>query len=560
MGLAARVTPYGKVEEDEQHLNFEKWYQPHPHIQADIAEGETTFEAFLNRCQERKGVPAAGDAIAGILTYNQLKMRALLLADYIKNLPGQYIGIMLPSSVAAYVTVFACQLAAKIPLMVNWTVGPRHLESVLSLSNVEVILSSWSFIDRLENVDLTPIEDKILMLEDVRRQLSLKDKVKAFYRSKLSTKTLLNQLGLNDITKNHVAVLLFTSGTENMPKGVPLSHENLLSNQRSAVKEVKIYQDDIILGMLPLFHSFGFTVTGLLPLLAGIRVAYSPDPTDGKRLAHVIEKWRTTIVCGPPSFLKGIFKNSTHNQLDSIRISFTGAEKAPEDLFKLAAQVSRCSLMEGYGITECSPILTANLSGDSSQGVGKPFPGTELCIVSLETNEPLPQGERGLVLARGPNIFKGYLNVGTTSPFVTINGKQWYSTGDLGYLTPEGSLILAGRLKRFIKIGGEMVSLAAIEDALQPIITQSKSDEEGPRLAVCAKEEAGEKTKIFVFTLFPVCLDNVNRTLREAGFSNLVKVNKVQQLSEIPLMGSGKINYRALESQLPEDRSNDERK
>jgi long-chain-fatty-acid--[acyl-carrier-protein] ligase len=552
MGLAAHTIPYGKVKEEEQHLNFAKWNKPHPHVQADISDGTTTFEAFLNSCQQRKGAAACGDAMAGILTYNDLKMRALLLAGYIKDLPGQYIGIMLPSSVAAYVTVFACQLAGKIPLMVNWTVGPRHLESVLTVSNVEVILSSWAFIDRLENVDLTPIEEKILMLEDVRRKLSIKDKIKALYLSKLSTKTLLNKLNLIHITKEDTAVLLFTSGTENMPKGVPLTHNNLLSNQRGAIQEVKIYQDDILLGMLPPFHSFGFTVTGLLPLLAGIRVAYSPDPTDGKHLAHVIEKWKTTIVCGAPSFLKGIFKNSTPHQLDSIRICFTGAEKAPEDLFKIAAQLSRCRLLEGYGITECSPILTANLSGDPSQGVGKPFAGTELCIVSLETHEPLPQGERGLVLARGPNVFKGYLNVGVSSPFITVNGQQWYSTGDLGYLTPEGSLILAGRLKRFIKIGGEMVSLVAIEDALHPILPEYQKDQEGPRLAVCAREEAGEKTKIFVFTLFSISLEEINRTLREAGFSNLVKVSKIRQLSEIPLMGSGKINYRALETQLSE--------
>ncbi len=174
-----------------------------------------------------------------------------------------------------------------------------------------------------------------------------------------------------------------------------------------------------------------------------------------------------------------------------------------------------------------------------------------MCIVHLETHQPLAQGQQGLILTKGPNVFSGYLNKGMSSPFLTINGETWYSTGDLGYLDAEGCLILSGRLKRFIKIGGEMVSLAAIEDALQKALGGKAETTDGPSLAVCAKEELGEKAKIFVFTRFATSLEEVNRSLKEAGFSNLVKVYKVQELEEIPLMGSGKIHYRALESQIP---------
>ena len=199
-------------------------------------------------------------------------------------------------------------------------------------------------------------------------------------------------------------------------------------------------------------------------------------------------------------------------------------------------------------------VLTFNKEGNQSKGVGQPLPGVQLLIVHPETYEPLKQGERGLILARGNNIFSGYLNPGL-SPFVEVDGKQWYKTGDLGYLDKDNNLILAGRLKRFIKIGGEMVSLAAIEDALIQAALKKGWPlcEEGPSIAVCAKEIEGEKPKIYVFTKFPVLLEDLNQVLREGGFSNLVRISSVTHLAEIPLMGTGKINYRSLENEFLSD-------
>lgn len=553
MALATKQVVFGeKVEEEIKDLS--RWNQSsRPQASISMPEGETIPEVFLNTCDKMGNAVACGDMMAGILTYSQAKMRVILLAHYIKNLPGDYIGVLLPSSVAAYLTVLACQLAGKTPLMINWTVGPRHLESVIALSKVQVVISSWAFLDRLENVNLNGVEDLIVTLEEIRRDFSLFDKMKAFYQSKKGAASLLSSFQNQRKTKDSAAVLLFTSGTESMPKGVPLTHENVLSNQRDIVKAIDIDSNDVLLGILPPFHAFGFTISGLLPLLAGIRVAYSPDPTDGKGLAKAIERWSATMICGAPSFLKGIFKNGNRDQLKTLRLGVTGAEKAPPELFQMIRELGHCSLIEGYGITECSPVLTINREGDSKKGVGVAMPSVKLCIVDLDKHQPLKKGEQGLILAKGPNIFTGYLNGGgLTSPFLTINDENWYSTGDLGYLDPEENLILSGRLKRFIKVGAEMVSLAAIEDALQHTIglEKGKQIEEGPLLAVCAKEEVGERPRIFVFTRFPTTIDEVNKCLKEAGFSNLVKVFKVQQLAEIPLMGSGKINYRALESSL----------
>jgi len=549
MALASKQVTW-KEEEDEEVANLKKWNRPIKKEPITYPPGNTIIEAFLNNSQRMGKAIACADMRSGILTYSELKLRAILLAEHIRKLPGEYIGILLPASVAAYATILAVQLAGKIPVLINWTVGPRHLETVVKLSNLKIVLTSWSFLDRLESVDLNGIEDYLVMLEDVRREFSLVDKIKALLRSKRSPQAILKTFGVEKMSKDHPAVILFTSGTESMPKGVPLSHHNILCNQRAAMKNIVVFTDDVFLGILPPFHSFGFNVSGFLCLLVGVRIAYSPDPTDGKRLAQACENWGITILCGAPSFLKGLLKVATPEQIQHLRFCVTGAEKAPPELFQLLAKMGKDGcLLEGYGITECAPVLTMNRLGEPPRGVGEPLPNVELLIVHLDTYEPLPQGKQGLILARGENIFKGYLNPGLSSPFVTVNGKEWYKTGDLGYLDEEGFLIISGRMKRFVKVGPEMVSLPSIEDALLQAAEKRgwKTDHEGPCLAICAKEQPGEKPKIFLFACFSTTVDEVNKTLKESGFSNLVKVSIIKELSEIPLMGSGKINYRVLE-------------
>lgn len=553
MSIAASQTICQRAGEEEANHDQTKWDRPIEKFRVDIAPGDTIPEVFLNQCARAKNAIACADGRVGVQTFSKMKLRVVLLADKIKDLPGNYIGIMLPASVAANMLVLACQLAGKVPLMVNWTVGTRHLDSVVKLSNVETVISSWAFIDRLANVDLTGIDDRLLMVEDIVREISIVDKLKALYRSKLSTQSILKLFGADKLTKDNQAVLLFTSGTESMPKGVPLSHHNILSNLRSAVSALDLYSTDIIFGILPPFHSFGFTISGLLGLISGIRVFYFPDPTDGVRLAKLFSKWHITLMCGAPTFVKGMLKVATAEQMKSMRLCVTGAEKAPPELFQMLEQLGKKDfLIEGYGITECSPILTMNPLGGCPKGVGKALPGIELRIVKPETEEPLAIGQQGLILAKGPNIFSGYLNPGLNSPFTIFDGEKWYKTGDLGFLDDKGILTISGRMKRFIKLGGEMVSLASIEEALLHVGLQKgwPTSQEGPALAICAKEIADGKTKIILYCIFDISLDEVNASLKEAGFSNLVKVSSVVKLPELPVMGTGKINYRLLESEL----------
>lgn len=508
--------------------------------------GRTIPEAFLISCRRMGDFAACADNLVGVVSYKKLKLMILVLAEKFRAMPGKHIAILLPASVGSYLVILAVLFAGKIPVMLNWTLGAKYLKDTLQQTHSEMVISSWRFLERMSYVEFGEITPKIRFLEDIRKKISLGAKAKAFFCSLLPSSLLLRVLKLHRIKEEEPAVILFTSGTETVPKGVPLSHRNLLKNQHGAMQCVRLKQSDTLLGILPPFHSFGFSVAGLFPLLAGVRVAFSPDPTDSFALAKAVDRWKATVICSAPSFLKGLLHVATKQQLKTLTLFVTGAEKTPEELFhKVKALGKNKILIQGYGITECAPILTLNRPNLPIVGVGQPIPGVEIRTIHPETKVPLPEGKEGEICVRGPNVFAGYLGeVG--SPFIEIEGKMWYRTGDLGYIEEKGNLILSGRIKRFTKIGGEMISLGSIEDGLNQAFPIG-----GDKIhfAACASEEK-EGTSLIVFTTESTSEKEMNRALKEAGFSRLVKIQRAIQLDEIPLTGTGKIDYRKLQSMI----------
>ncbi len=254
-------------------------------------------------------------------------------------------------------------------------------------------------------------------------------------------------------------------------------------------------------------------------------------------------------------FFQNILRAGSREQLEHVRYVVLGAEKTPTDYMKNSLTINpQGKILEGYGITECSPVLTLNRMDASPKGVGVPLPHVELLVVHPETHEVTSPQQEGLILARGPNVFSGYLDPDLPSPFVEVDGKRWYNTGDLGHLDPSGSLILSGRLKRFVKIGGEMISLNAIEEVLHQA-GQKKNwplNPEQPSLAICSVEEEGKKGEIILFTTLDLSLDELNRELRDAGMSNIVKISSVVRLPFIPLLGLVKSIYRRLQIRIKE--------
>lgn len=540
-------------------LNRWKTEKKRPLIQ--LPEGSTLQEAFLLSCDRMAQHIACADHLAGVKTYRQIKMAALVLAQKIAEMPGRHIGVMLPASIGSYLVIFAILLAGKVPVMLNWTAGKKSLDHSLKLASVTTVLTSFRFLNRLGEADLGKLDEKIIFLEDVRRQLTLKQKITGWVRSQLKTPSLLKKLRLDAIKSEEPAVILFTSGTETLPKGVPLSHQNILSNQRAALSTIDLKSSDILFGFLPPFHSFGFSATGLMPFLSGWKVCFNPDPTDGKGLAFDIHHWKPTVLCSAPSFVYGILRAAKPDELTSLRIVVVGAEKAPQDLFDKITQLGPDKhVLEGYGITECSPIVTIDRMYQPHKGVGKVLPGLDLMIIHPETEHILSLEEVGEVCISGPSVFEGYLPGGTIKdPFITINHKKWYRSGDLGKLDDAGYLVLMGRLKRFIKIGGEMVSLSGLEEDLLQIsrdLNWANPEAEGPPLAVIAKgQNEQDKMQIILFATFERTKEEINALLREKGNSRLTKISEIVRLEQIPLTGTGKTHYRKLEemSQLKQD-------
>jgi long-chain-fatty-acid--[acyl-carrier-protein] ligase len=539
---------YKKEREHQEPVSAKQFIWPEENrLKPEFPAGETVQEAFLRSVDRNRSRTACYDPLSGALSYRRMKLGALILADQFKQLPGKNIGVMLPSTSGAYLVILALLLAGKVPVMVNWTSGVKALDHVVDMTDLKAVVSSSRFLDRLENGDLGKVEELLHFLEEIRENIGLKEKIKGFFRSKRSTAHLLRKL---KTSPSDPAVILFTSGTETLPKGVPLSHFNLLSNQRASYQAVEFYPSDIMLGVLPPFHSFGFSVTGLYPLLLGMRVCYSPDPNDSHGLARQIAEWKPTLFCCAPSFIKAIFRVAKPEHLQSLRIVVAGAEKTPQDLFDyVKTHLPHADLLEGYGVTECSPVVTIDRLGEPHLGVGKPLPSVELLIIDQDSRQPVPLGQEGEVCITGANVFNGYLGK-PRAPFADIQGKRWYMSGDRGSLSRQGHLILSGRLKRFVKIGGEMISLGGLEEELLRVAQEKQwvtGQEEGPPLAISVREKETDKPLIILFTTFPINKEEVNSALKESGMGRIVKIAEVRRLEEIPLTGTGKTHYRLLD-------------
>jgi len=532
----------------DEHVPQEVWPQE---VRPPVLkpEGKTLLEAFLRSCDRMDKLAACSDSTIGVVTYRRLKMIVLIMSQKIRQMEGEYIGILLPSSIMAYALVLATLMAKKIPVMLNFTLGSRALDHCRKTVELKSVLSSRRFLDHMPGGDLDNIDEIIHLLEDIRETISLRDKFKAFFGQFKKADHLLKDLPNSE---DDTAVLIFTSGTESLPKGVPLSHKNILSDLKAAIDCFEIFPTDILYGILPPFHSFGFAVTGMMPLMIGLRVYYAPDPTHSLAMLRDIEHWKITLFISAPTFIKGVFNLAKQGQLNSLRCVVGGAEKVPQELFDYMEKRGG-EMLEGYGITECSPIVTLTRPKKPRKGVGRPLPGIALCIINPETREVMLPGQEGEICIHGPNVFKGYLGT-DKNPFIDLDGRHWYLSGDIGRLEPDGTLILSGRLKRFVKIGGEMVSLGGLEEELLKMASEKKwlpsIKDDAPPLAVAVLEKNGDKPLIVLFSTFDVNKEEINQMLRDRGYGDIVKIADVRKVPLIPITGAGKTHYHALDELL----------
>ena len=522
----------------------ENWFAARANATAPYAIlAPNILEGFVRQALAHPNEAIAFDDLSGVVTYGRMLTGARLMAKRFSHLHGDAVGLMLPASVAADTVFMALLMAKKLPVLLNWTTGPVNLNHAANVMDIDRVITSQKFIDRI-GVKIEGTE--YYFLEDLRKEIGKLEALTTLLGIRLFPQSVLACLPKIDPAQN--AVVLFTSGSEKAPKAVPLTHRNVVTDVAAGSSALGFRRGDILLGFLPPFHSFGLSGNMVLPLAGGVRVVHHADPTDAAGLVRKIEACKPTLLLTTPTFFSYILNAAKQGQLDSLRVVIVGAEKCPESLFARAKQMAPNAIIsEGYGITECSPVVSVSRPGDVRHGtIGRPLDGVEVTVVDPDSYAPLPIGQRGLLLVSGPTIFPGYLHYDGPSPFHEIDGKRWYITGDLASVDADGFITFAGRLKRFLKAGGEMISLPALEE---PLAAKYPPGDTGPQVAVEGIETPTGR-KIVLFTTIDLALADANALLTAAGFRGIMRLDEVRKIETIPVLGTGKTDYKVLRAQI----------
>lgn len=514
-------------------LIFATSYRPH-----------TLFQALLDARRIHGGNHViVEDVERKPRTYNQLLQMCYALGRRMTHdtAPGDAVGLLLPSAIVTVAAFFGLQLFRRIPAMLNFTLGPQALESVVTTARVRTVYTSRRFVEHAKLEPLIAAMQQhvtVRYLEDLRDSLSPAEKIFAVVATPfLQTIYRRTQPAQNS---NSAGVILFTSGSEGTPKGVVLSHDNVLANLNQMAARVDFSAQDVILNTLPLFHSFGLTAGTILPLLSGMRTFFYPNPLHYRIVPEIAYDINATLLFGTNTFLAGYAKHAHPYDFYSIRYVFAGAEKLKDEVRHVWEEKFGVRIFEGYGTTETSPVLAVNTAMDNKPGsVGRFLPGVEY---HLEAVPGITHG--GRLHVTGPNVMLGYLlanQPGTlVPPQSTAYGAGWYDTGDIVSVDDNGFVTIQGRAKRFAKIGGEMVSLTAVE------ALAGRAWPEGIHAVVAvADEQKGEQ--LILITNEPSATRA--RLLEQARHDGIGEINvprRLQIVKQVPLLGTGKIDYRGV--------------
>jgi len=472
-----------------------------------------------------------------------------------KEFPDPRIAIVLPASKGSMVANLAVTLAGKVPVDLNFTMGRAANEFCCRTAELRVSITATAFMDRVKDF---PWPERVLKMDELLPQLKLKILFWWMMSIFCPTPLLLRLLQVPKQGGHAEASLLFTSGSTGDPKGAVLSHRNIVGNVSQFRELLDATRQDAILASLPFFHSFGATVTLWYPLIEGVRIVTYPTPLEVAKNAALVEKFKLTLLLATPTFLRGYLRKAEPEQLRSLRLTITGAEKLPLDLAKSFEERFKQRVFEGYGLTETSPVVSVNLPepepkrGEQVQpssrlgSVGKMAPGIAAEIREPETDKKLSLHETGMVWFRGVNIFEGYLHDEKRTAEVLRDG--WLKTGDIGRFDEDGFLYIEGRLSRFSKIGGEMVPHESIEQKIIDLLGFAGRDERAVAIMGVQDEAKGEA--LVVLTAVDVDLGQLRDKLRDAGVPNLWIPKKICRVEAIPVLASGKLDLKRCQEQV----------
>ncbi len=511
--------------------------------------------AFLRQCRKAMFQKKVTDSTGVTMTGGSLLMRSLifrrLLLRNVLKADERFVGLLIPPSGGGVLANAAVTLAGRIAVNLNYTVSSDTLNYCIEQCGIKHVLTSRKFMERFD----FKLNAELVYLEDFREQVTLADKlVAAFDTYVLPAAVLERWLGIHKLTADDLFTIIYTSGSTGRPKGVMLSHRNIGSNAAAVQDILQLDSHDVVCGILPLFHSMGFTIALWAVLALDVKGAYHFSPLDAKIIGKLCQDEKVTILVSTPTFLRSYMRRCTPEEFATMELVVTGAEKLPADLLTAFEQKFGQRPMEGYGTTELSPVVSVNIPPNRAIGgsrdmekpgtVGKPLPGVEAKIVHHETGQEMPIGEPGMLLIKGPNVMQGYYKMPEQTAKVMRDG--WYVTGDMGMLDADGFIHITGRVSRFSKIGGEMVPHIHIEELLQGMIG---GEEDKLSVAVTAVPDERKGERLIVFYLpGGKTPDEMVKELTASGLPNLwiPSADSFFEVEHIPVLGTGKLDLQAV--------------
>ncbi len=511
---------------------------------------------FIRMCKKRCCSPKVSDSTGQEVTGGMLLMRTLILRRLLRRKvladDERCVGLLLPPSVGGVITNMALALDRRVSANLNYTVSDSVMNACIEQAKIRHVLTSRKFMEKM-NFNLNA---EVVFLEDFKNQVTLADKLVAGFQSYiLPAGWLAKSLGVDRIKADDLLTIIFTSGSTGTPKGVMLTYGNIAHNVDAVDQVVRLAPTDVLVGILPFFHSFGYTITLWAVMGLNIRGAYHFDPREALQIGKLCQKYRGTILLTTPTFLRMYLRRCSKEQFASLDVIVCGAEALPRELADAFEEKFGVRPVEGYGTTELSPLVSVNIPPSRSSNkfhierkegtVGRPVPGVSAKVVDLDTGKERGTNQPGMLLITGPNVMAGYLNRSDLTAEVLRDG--WYVTGDVAVIDDDGFIQITGRESRFSKIGGEMVPHGKIEEILNKLIGVNEEDGIKAVVTAVADPKKGERL-VVIHTKIDKTSDELRKGLSEAGLPNLFipSSDSFIEVAELPILGTGKLDLKAI--------------
>ncbi len=523
-------------------------------------------QKFLRMCHRNWRRSKVADSMGIDLTGQQLLTRTLVLRRFLRRAlfasDEKYVGLLLPPSVAGVVTNAAVTVDRRVAVNLNYTVSSDVMNACLKRCGIRHVLSSRRLLERFD----LQFDAEVVCLEDLADQIGWRDKLAGAAEANLMSLDMLERhLGLNEIQLDDLLTVIFTSGSTGLPKGVMLTHRNVSTNVDAFARVIHFRSDDVLVGILPFFHAFGYTTTMWSALTLDPKGIYHYTPLESRQVGKLCREHGATILIATPTFARSYIRRCSPADFATLEVAAMGAEKLPSDVSDAFEQKFGIRPIEGYGATEVSPVVSVNIPSDRMQNIvgptrkegtiGRPLPGISVKVVDLDSGEELGPGCPGMLLVTGPNVMKGYLGMPEKTAEVLRDG--WYVTGDVAEIDEDGFITITGRISRFSKIGGEMVPHIRIEEAINEMVRavadaaaddeDDNEDDDAIRVAVTAVPDIRKGERIVVLhTELPFTPAEICRKLSEQGLPSLwvPSPDSFRRVGEIPVLGTGKLDLK----------------